>query len=208
LLISGNFSIVEGESARIQAARNWRRAMAYQPPHEDDQGSPQLPSLHQGDGLNINHRHIVSKLKRSRESFSQFNSSDPAIFSSDDDPASENYTGRHRAKKMYEGPWYNPRPLQTQRQEAVVPVKKRFYGRQVDSGVFMGSDFSELDSDVEVPSLHTTPECARKGFLGLSHRALPMLKPSATKEEDLPEQRARDIIEQCLERNLVNIDLR
>ena len=72
------------------------------------------------------------------------NSSDPAVFSSDDDPQLENYTqGRHR-KKRYIGSWFQQNLASSDSTfgESVQPAPKanRTLERQFDSGVWMGSE--------------------------------------------------------------------
>lgn len=84
------------------------------------------------------------------------NSSDPAVFSSDDDPSLENYVqgARHR-KKRYVGSWYQQQSVGSEDsalgEEMRAPPKpkgKRAFERTVDSGVWMGSDEStDLDFD-------------------------------------------------------------
>ncbi|KAI0913456.1 hypothetical protein F4823DRAFT_41407 [Ustulina deusta] len=80
------------------------------------------------------------------------NSSDPAVFSSDDDPHIDNYiNGRHR-KKRYVGSWFQQMPTSSDSTfgEPVEPKPKpkRTFERQWDSGVWMGSDGS-VDADEE-----------------------------------------------------------
>ncbi|KAI0878025.1 hypothetical protein GGS24DRAFT_497323 [Hypoxylon argillaceum] len=72
------------------------------------------------------------------------NSSDPAVFSSDDDPHVDNYvSGRHH-KKRYIGSWFQQMPESSDSTfgEAAGPQPKpnRTLERQLDSGVWMGSD--------------------------------------------------------------------
>ncbi|KAH6657038.1 hypothetical protein BKA67DRAFT_655332 [Truncatella angustata] len=94
------------------------------------------------------------------------NSSDPAMFSSDDDPSLENYTqGRHR-KKRYVGSWFQQQPASGDSafSEEVRPPKpkgKRTFQRQVDSGVWMGSDAStdlELEDPFPIPTTSRLPQ--------------------------------------------------
>jgi hypothetical protein len=81
------------------------------------------------------------------------NSSDPAVFSSDDDPSLENYAqGRHR-KKRYIGSWYQQQPASSEssmsEQSRTLPKGKRNFERHFDSGVWMGSDGStDIDNDM------------------------------------------------------------
>ncbi|OTB00017.1 hypothetical protein M426DRAFT_15907 [Hypoxylon sp. CI-4A] len=97
------------------------------------------------------------------------NSSDPAIFSSDDDPQLENYTqGRHR-KKRYVGSWFQQHPASSDStfSEAPQPLPKaksqRTFKRQFDSGVWMGSDISidtedDQDQDIKTPAESKLPQ--------------------------------------------------
>ncbi|KAI3326899.1 hypothetical protein HD806DRAFT_531495 [Xylariaceae sp. AK1471] len=88
------------------------------------------------------------------------NSSDPAVFSSDDDPHIDNYVnGRHR-KKCYVGSWFQQMPASSDstfsEARAPLPKPKRAFERDFDSGVWMGSDGSvDADEDftMEIESL-------------------------------------------------------
>ncbi|KAF3765148.1 hypothetical protein M406DRAFT_218891, partial [Cryphonectria parasitica EP155] len=68
-------------------------------------------------------------------------SSELAIFSSDDDPAVENYT-QGRRKKQYVGPWDRQRPVEDHEDDHLPgpAAQKRKFQRQHDSGVYLGSD--------------------------------------------------------------------
>lgn len=84
------------------------------------------------------------------------NSSDPAVFSSDDDPSVDNYVhGKHR-KKRYVGSWYQQHLASSDSafgEEVRLSPKKvqRTFQRQFDSGVWMGSDgFTEDDEDIMI----------------------------------------------------------
>lgn len=97
------------------------------------------------------------------------NSSDPAVFSSDDDPHIDNYVqGRHR-KKRYVGSWFQQMPTSSDSTfaEAVGPQPKpnRTFERQLDSGVWMGSDEladpaddEEFDVEIEPPPRLKLPQ--------------------------------------------------
>ena len=87
------------------------------------------------------------------------NSSDPAVFSSDDDPALDNYV-HGRRKKRYVGAWFSQLPTSSDStfEEEVVPLPlpkpKRTLERQLDSGVWMGGDDTDVDADGDdMPSL-------------------------------------------------------
>ncbi|KAI0385136.1 hypothetical protein F5Y04DRAFT_269068 [Hypomontagnella monticulosa] len=80
------------------------------------------------------------------------NSSDPAMFSSDDDPHVENYTeGRHR-KRRYVGSWFQQHPKSSDstfsEDGQPLPKKKKRTYRGFDSAIWMGSDgSSEMDDE-------------------------------------------------------------
>jgi len=118
-------------------------------------------------------------------------SSDPPIFSSDDDPSVDNYTNVRR-KKIYRGPWY--------RQELVdgKEKSKRTLQRQIDSGVWMGSDGTDIGDAVE-PRLEET---TRSRFGGPSRR----LEPENPVESS-PEELAEKHIERCLDNGEESIGL-
>ncbi|KAI1765718.1 hypothetical protein GGR53DRAFT_248717 [Hypoxylon sp. FL1150] len=129
------------------------------------------------------------------------NSSDPAVFSSDDDPHLENYTqGRHH-KKRYIGTWFQQHPASSDStfSEAPQPLPKtkRTFRRQLDSGVWMGSDFSvdmedDTTADTELPAEPRLPQ--------LRHaRSVPVISPL--------EQVARDKIQRALEDGVPTVDL-
>ncbi|KAI2468110.1 hypothetical protein F4781DRAFT_280263 [Annulohypoxylon bovei var. microspora] len=129
------------------------------------------------------------------------NSSDPAVFSSDDDPQLENYTqGRHR-KKRYIGSWFQQHPESSDSTfgESVRPLPKtnRTFERQFDSGVWMGSDNSvDTDDDtiidVKMPS--------QSKLLQLRHaRPVANISPS--------EAAAREKIQTAINKGVTVIDL-
>ncbi|KAF7877189.1 hypothetical protein EAF04_000874 [Stromatinia cepivora] len=81
-------------------------------------------------------------------------SSDPPIFSSDDDPSVEKYTQKRR-KQRFRGPWFDQQlasdsALEDEPLDRKVPIRnKRTFSKKVDSGVFMGSDGTDVE-DVEM----------------------------------------------------------
>ncbi|OTB15383.1 hypothetical protein K445DRAFT_22870 [Daldinia sp. EC12] len=129
------------------------------------------------------------------------NSSDPAVFSSDDDPHVENYTqGRHR-KKRYVGTWFQQHPASSDStfSEAArpLPKAKRTFERQFDSGVWMGSDISvDTDDDtvteMDLPALPKLPQPRHVG-------AVPVISPS--------EAVARRVIQNAIDSGVTAIDL-
>ncbi|KAK9423725.1 hypothetical protein SUNI508_13918 [Seiridium unicorne] len=129
------------------------------------------------------------------------NSSDPAMFSSDDDPHLENYTqgGRHR-KKRYVGSWFQQQPASgdsafSEENKQPRPKGKRTFERTFDSGVWMGSDGS-TDLELEEPlGLPTTPR-------------LPQLIVSRqTAGRPAAEELARDKIFDAIDNGKEDIDL-
>ncbi|KAL2065564.1 hypothetical protein VTL71DRAFT_3234 [Oculimacula yallundae] len=126
-------------------------------------------------------------------------SSDP-IFSGDEDPSADNYT-QERRKRKYRGPWYRQRPEPdpgSGSQELIESEdskrRKRPFERQFDSGVFMGSDGTDLGEGMEEAS-----------FGNVS--ALPVRQSLVEKETLSPEDIARKHIELCLEDGNEIIDL-
>ena len=124
-------------------------------------------------------------------------SSDPPLFSSDDDPSSENYT-HGRCKRKYRGPWYSQKPAvdQDTMESHEEPKKpKRTFERQYDSGVWLGSDGTDMDDTIE-------------GLEAINDAwDLPVRRLTQPKEEASPEALARKQIEVCLEDGNESIDL-
>lgn len=124
-------------------------------------------------------------------------SSDPAIFSSDDDPSADNYT-QERRKKKFRGPWYHQRPASeagsVDSHEPEHKKGKRRFERQFDSGVFMGSDGTDMDL-----------EEFEDGPTALPLRQSRM--PQTRKAVSTPEELARGLIQRCLEDGDESIDL-
>jgi hypothetical protein len=128
-------------------------------------------------------------------------SSDPAIFSSDDDPSAENYT-KERSKKKFRGPWYRQVPasesgLQDAHENEPRKKSKRRFERQFDSGVFLGSDGTDVDE-------------APEGIEFVNASALPLRSSRIAQTRHLelsPEELARGQIQRCLEDGTEGIDL-
>ncbi|KAH9895383.1 hypothetical protein F4778DRAFT_783739 [Xylariomycetidae sp. FL2044] len=119
------------------------------------------------------------------------NSSDPAVFSSDDDPHIDNYTqGRHR-KKRYIGSWFQQQPASTDstfsEEGPIVPKPKRSFKRQFDSGVWMGSD-SSIDLDDTL--MASQPPRARLSQLSTRQSSV-----SQSSSEDLVRQQIQAAID-------------
>ena len=151
-------------------------------------------------------------------------SSDPALFSSDDIPASglENYnasvTGGNGRKRRYRGTWWGEQVVDPKRKRADFKEK-----RHVDSGVWMGSDESTADS--LLPSedasnwgddfLKTVLEPRTNGNLprGLAEPRVSSLSSVSTTpimkgpHEAEEHQFARAVINDCLEKGEDSVDL-
>jgi hypothetical protein len=124
-------------------------------------------------------------------------SSDPALFSSDDDPSAENYT-HGRRKQKYRGPWYRQQPASDQEGHETRKKSKRTFERQFDSGVWLGSDGTDVDE-------------ATEGLQSINKTWNLPVRPSRTTqtrdEPPSPEVLARGQIELCLEDGNESIDL-
>lgn len=126
-------------------------------------------------------------------------SSDPAIFSSDDDPSADNYT-QERRKKKFRGPWYRQRPASEEGSQDATECEqkksKRTFERQFDSGVFMGSDGTDMDESMEEFETRAASLPLRQS------RATEIVKTAPT-----PEELAQGRIQRCLEDGDESIDL-
>lgn len=146
-------------------------------------------------------------------------SSDPAIFSSDDDPALDNYQSHGRRKRQYKGSWYDQQPASSdsgvgddtgpgypppRRSRARPPHKKREFRRQLDSGVWMGTDGCVTDTD---DSFELEPVAARLPLAPPRPRAT-MLPPLSQSQCWDMEQVVRDKIRTCVDNGIEQIDLR
>ena len=137
--------------------------------------------------------------KRVRLSSPPIISSDPAIFSSDDDPSADNYT-KERSKKKFKGPWYRQVPASEFGANDSEPRKKskRRFERQFDSGVFLGSDGTDMDDMLESIDPVGVPE-----RLPLRQSRLSQTNPVMPSAESL----AIGQIQRCLEDGDETIDL-
>ncbi|TVY37418.1 Glucose-repressible alcohol dehydrogenase transcriptional effector [Lachnellula subtilissima] len=130
-------------------------------------------------------------------------SSDPAIFSSDDDPSADNYT-QERRKKKYRGPWYQQQLAsdsgsldQNENDQNMKGTRTRTFERQYDSGIFMGSDGTDIDEVMENLSTTRAPALS-----------LRLSRPAQTDRRiPSPEELARGQIDSCLEEGEESIDL-
>ncbi|KAG9240767.1 hypothetical protein BJ878DRAFT_429576 [Calycina marina] len=136
-------------------------------------------------------------------------SSDLPLFSSDDDPNLENYIGGRR-KKQSRGTWYDHQPAAESPLRSSdkignhVSDAKRAFKRQYDSGVFLGSDGTEVDEGLE--------EFQQSVYANLPLRQWNSSQNSSqnsiiVKRQDTPEAWAKREIERCLEEGIEVIDL-
>ncbi|KAL2263416.1 hypothetical protein VTK26DRAFT_6877 [Humicola hyalothermophila] len=176
---------------------------------------PRLPpSLAPGD-----------RRKRMREmepppTHSSSTSSDPAIFSSDDDPALDNYQTHGRRKRRYVGTWFDQQPASSdsavgdetrpsfaypppRRNHGPAQPQKREFKRQLDSGVWMGTDGTLTDTD---EGFDLEPAAARLplGMRGGHPGPKPLPFSSQSSEE---EQRVLQIVQSCVDRGNEDVDL-
>lgn len=159
---------------------------------EDEEPTlPEYPSRSY-DGYESCQVQPPSKRKRSYASHMFSDSSEPAIFSSDNDPAAENYFQGPRQKKQYRGTWDDQRPIDDTSRRSSIAREKRKFERQVDSGVFLGSD--DLDPDFPPP-----PAASRMPQFNSSIPQRPIVNPL--------ESQALQIIRECVDRGRLTVDL-
>ncbi|KAL4808813.1 hypothetical protein BDV18DRAFT_133235 [Aspergillus unguis] len=139
--------------------------------HRSPTGNPQSQSQSQSRAANPRVRATQNKHKSSYRRLSRFDdlssqpSSDPALFSSDDIPASglENYhatvSGSGSRKRRYRGTWWGEMVKDKDVKRKRADFKDK---RLVDSGVWMGSD----DRDSLAGSMSGFGSAPESGFLG------------------------------------------
>ena len=166
---------------------------------------------------------VPSSLHKTYQQLSRFDdrssqpSSDPALFSSDDIPASglENYHAPAASgcrKRRYRGTWWGEMVKDTKRKR--VDFKDK---RLVDSGVWMGSDDSGIDSlllseDASIwgeELLHHST-VGRTGDVAPGETTAGAQQRVVFKkvEESREHQLARAIVNDCLEKGQDSVDLR
>ncbi|KAF4587353.1 Leucine Rich Repeat domain protein [Ophiocordyceps camponoti-floridani] len=147
---------------------------------------PSLPQLPDSGTSNSRKRGHVSSLHVSDAS------SDPALFSSDDDPGLDNYV-EGRRKRRYLGSWFHQRPVSPDSTVDIIkmpPPARRALTRHPDSGVFLGSDGSDSS---DLPDFQCIPPRAR----------LPLPARKISQAEEL----AREKIRACVESGTQDVDL-
>lgn len=166
---------------------------------ENDE-EPTLPSMRPPSEEESLPPFSLSKRKRSTASHLFSDSSDVPVFSSDDDPAVENYAEGRRTKRRFAGPWFG-QGQQTVPGPSQSGSSKRTLQRQIDSGVFMGSDTSidEILDHLPAPSASRLPELVQPP----TQRPLPL----QTAQSSNPEAAVRSRIQHCIDKGEEIIDL-
>ena len=156
---------------------------------------PSLPRLsgvlwdERSQSFSNNPRKRVRPQRPKNAAGSSFTSSDPAVFSSDDDPGLDNYV-EGRRKKRYVGSWFQQQPASsdsTLGESQPLPKGKRTLARQFDSGVFLGSDGTDSDSIAESLEISLRPR-------------LPQLVGRLVPRFSKAEHAARERIQACLDK--------
>ncbi|KAK3310929.1 uncharacterized protein B0T15DRAFT_489572 [Chaetomium strumarium] len=145
-------------------------------------------------------------------------SSDPAIFSSDDDPTLDNYQNEGRRKRRYVGTWFDQHPASSDSGVGEdTPVSyppprrvgdpaqhpKREFKRQLDSGVWMGTDGTMSDTD---DAVDMEPAAARLPLPPAPARATMPLSPTRP-PPTWAERIAYSKIRTCVENGWEEVDL-
>lgn len=167
----------------------------------DNEEEPTLPPMPPGNNQGETVPPIpYTKRKRRTASHLFSDSSDVPVFSSDDDPAAENYVEARRTKKRFAGPWFS-QEQQTEAGPSQLASSKRTLQRQIDSGVFMGSDTSldEMLDHIPAPSTSRLPELIQPP----TKPPLPAQPPQLSR----PEAAARARIQSCIDNAVEIIDL-
>lgn len=219
---------------------------------DEDISLPSLPRLstHSSEELQLPSSAPASLQQRSRKRFTRsydllndddansssvHTSSDPALFSSDETPDAENYSGiKRRKKKTYAGTWWGERlpgvwPKKSNSLLSRSPSlrnTKRKFTRNFDSGIFMNSDegSTDLSSDssfgadlfedqrrseeVTYPAPPQTP--GQKSKLCVSFGSPSSQGPRSAKKPvlvDVREQHVISVIRKCLEDSKEDVDL-
>ncbi|KAJ5601339.1 Leucine-rich repeat typical subtype [Penicillium lagena] len=205
------------------------------PPRRIQQRSPATHGASTGPGT----RTSASSLRKSRR-LSRFDdrssqpSSDPALFSSDDIPASglENYHAPVTAgnsgsrKRRYRGTWWGEQAVDPNKRKRAEFKEKRY----VDSGVWMGSDESSVAESLLLSSEGDAPGCWGEDLLKtalesrfngrnqtqtqlrgdgpLQMRAANTAAVAFKGPEESAEHRyAREVVNDCLEKGNDSVDL-
>ncbi|KAJ6446962.1 leucine rich repeat domain-containingprotein [Purpureocillium lavendulum] len=167
----------------------------------DEPSLPRLPAVSWDEHSQTFSNNPRKRVRAQRSRYSPsigYNSSDPAVFSSDDDPGLDNYV-EGRRKKRYVGSWFQQQPASSDSafSDAIVIPKggqKRTLARQVDSGVFLGSDGTDgedLAEELELPTRSRLPQ---------------LLDKSQARRVSEAELAVRDKIRACLDGGIEQLD--
>lgn len=168
----------------------------------EDQEEPTLPPYHAASDQDGAPFLTFNKRKRSTVSQLMSDSSEMPIFSSDDDPAAENYRDGHgRQKRQYTGSWDCQQPIKPSGLRAESRMRRKLE-RQVDSGIFMGSDAS-IDSSLD--GLPIQPPAPAWKLLGPQFTQVP--RSARQLEVSAAEVEARRRIQHCLDADNETVDL-
>ncbi|KAK3365288.1 hypothetical protein B0T24DRAFT_683909 [Lasiosphaeria ovina] len=197
----------------------------------DEPNLPQLPRLASNPAALI----LGYGRKRARGGNATYapphvlSSSDPAVFSSDDDAGLDNYVDGRR-KKRYVGTWYDQHPVSSTSSDSALsvewaapplPAHKREFRRQLDSGVWLEQDAGKLStaggsindddlvSDAKSGDSTDSAYSADSGDLEdfwfegdaeiLRAFAKNVLPPANRTKLSVEEQAAKEIIDECVE---------
>ncbi|PIA90742.1 hypothetical protein CB0940_11264 [Cercospora beticola] len=126
-------------------------------------------------------------------------SSDPLF--SDDTSGNEDATSyqRPKRKRMIKGKWWELAERRKPDNDAT--PKQKHYTRNVDSGVWMGSDGSEEHVEHDLSSLGTS------SVMGVQNRPRAIQLVPATTQRQTPRTLAEDIVTRCVEDGKDRVDL-
>ncbi|EFQ34974.1 leucine Rich Repeat family protein [Colletotrichum graminicola] len=169
---------------------------------------PTLPSLSPSISWDAQTERFSNNPRKRRYNFkshsvappSWSNSSDPAVFSSDDDPGLDNYVEGRRKKKKYVGSWFHQQPASSDSatgEPRPALRGKRTLKRDLDSGVWMGSDSTDGEESIMMPDLPTQSRLPQ----------LNLAPPRRRNVVSAQELEARERIQQCLDSGNEYIDL-
>lgn len=160
---------------------------------EDDQPEPVLPSF----------KDLRKRARFQAPAPSDFwtDSSEPAIFSSDDDPSVDNYANGRRRKKRLVGSWFQQSEQLLSSEAGPVPTAtgiRRGLRRELDSGVWLASDDTiDANPKGELPAHVDPTQRVSNGF-----------SRAASFRNVTPEEaKAQKIIEKCIDEGDEKVDL-
>jgi hypothetical protein len=231
-------------STKLKAVHGWRRcinrqrsfaALVLRPPittatcTKQKMDDVELPPLPSSRALARRSSASLPSRKRPRLDYEpeSSNSSDPALFSSDDPaPSAEHYSAKRRKDKWH-GTWWGGRLRSTPRREV------RQLKRNYDSGIWMGSEGTESsleeeflndqrdmlaketifsDSVKQQANSNTLSEpslavAGRRGVIGDDGQAVPRVANPHIAPEKTHLSRARALVQACVDAGAEDVDL-